>query len=286
MLNTYCVSCGAVNHIGEQNCVGCGANLAIEPAFANQDEAGGWQPLADPHKRLPGIRHFTVGHVLATTFRLFTRNIWLITQLVFLVVAPFEVFKTLSLSDATDNSQRIWAFLLDWLCSLLIAPALVYALMKILETATTPGVNESFRWGLTKLWRLAICGAISAVLQGLGYLFCIIPGIIISLTFAVVYPVAILEKGSIADVLRRSSQLTRGFRWEIFVAQLVLGLLGLVFIVPVNRMTANPYSPPLTVLANIFTDILREALTVMSLVMYLSLLRTPRQGHSMRALTN
>jgi hypothetical protein len=286
MLNTYCVNCGAVNHIGEQNCVGCGVNLAIQPDFATPDEPREWQPFANPNRPLPEIRSFSVGHVFSTTLKLFLGNLWLITKLVFLVFAPFEIFKVLSLSDVTDNSQRLWALPLGWLCNLLIAPALVYALMKVLETDRQPGVNESFRWGLTKLWRLAICAAISAVLQGLGYIFFVIPGIIISLTLVVVYPVAILEKGSPADVLRRSSQLTRGFRWEILGVEIVFGLLGLVTVFPVSFIVANPYSPSLAVTASIFTDILKQALTVMSLVMYLTLLRTPRQGHSMLSLTN
>lgn len=290
MLNTYCVRCGAVNYIGEENCVGCGANLASQPAFATRDEPPEWQPSTDPQRPLRGISRFSVGHVLGVTLSLFTKNLWLITKIVFLVVAPFEVFKALSLSDVSDDWQRISAFLLSWLCSLLIAPALIYALMKILETGTKPGVNECFRWGLTRIWRLAICAAISAVLQGVGYIFCIIPGIIVALTLAVVYPVAILERGSVADVLRRSSQLTRGFRWDIFGVECSLGLLGLVVIVPAGFVIANAI-PPVAILASVFTDIMKEAITVLSLVLYLTLLRTPRQatpthGHSMLPLTN
>ena len=287
MLNTYCVKCGAVNYIGEENCIGCGANLAIQPDFATRDEPREWQPFADPARPLPGIRSFSTGHAVSTTLKLFLGNLWLIAKLVFLVVAPFEIFKVLSLSGATDDLQRWWAFLLGWLCNLLIAPALVYALMKILETDTTPGVNESVRWGLPKLWRLAICAAIASVLQGLGYLLCIIPGIIVSLALVVVYPVAILEKGSPADVLRRSSELTRGFRWEILGVHIVLGLLGLAIVFPVGLMAAD--SPPaLAIVANIFTDIIEQGLTVLSLVMYLTLLRIPRQGqgHSILRLTN
>ncbi len=285
MLNTYCVRCGAVNHIGEENCIGCGANLAIQPDFATRDSPREWQPAIDPQRPLRGISRFGIGHVLGVTLSLFTKNLWLITKIVFLVVAPFEVFKALSLSDAGDDWQKFWALLLDWLCNLLIAPALVYALMKILETGGKPGVNESFRWGLTRIWRLAICAAISSVLQGLGYIFCIIPGIIISLTLAVVYPVAILERGSVADVLRRSSQLTRGFRWEILGAQIVFGLLAIVVVVPVSLVIANAVSP-VAILASIFMDIMQQAITVLSLVMYLTLLRTPRHRHRRLPLTN
>ena len=300
MLNTYCVRCSAINHIGEQNCVGCGANLTMQPDFATHDDARDWhrqadgwqhdsrewQPFNDPRRPLPGIGQFSVGDVLSTTLKLFIKNLWLITKIVFLVVTPFEVFKALSLSNPTEQWQPAAAVLLNWLCGLLIAPALVYALMKILETGVKPGVNESFRWGLTKIWPLGLCAAIAAVLQGLGYIFCIIPGIIVSLTFAVVYPVAILEKRSAADVLRRSSELTRGFRWEIFGAEILLGLLGLVVIIPASLIIVNANSTPLAIVASIFKDVMQQAITVLSLVIYLSLLRTARQGHSTLQLTN
>jgi hypothetical protein len=277
MLNTFCVECGAVNHIGEQNCVGCGAHLAPQPAFETRE----WQPFTDPRKALPGIGPFNISHVLPLTLKLFTRHIWLITKIVFLVVTPFEVFKALSLSNPREEWQPPVALLLGWVCNLLIAPALIYAFMKILETGVTPGVNESFRWGLGKVGRLGLCAAMAALLQGLGYIFCIIPGIIVSLTFAVVYPVAILEHESGAEVLSRSSQLTRGFRLEILGTEILLGLLGLLLMIPATLIVTQADSVPLVIVASICKDVLVQAMTVLSLVIYLSLVRTPRHGHSM-----
>jgi hypothetical protein len=98
--------------------------------------------------------------------------------------------------------------------------------------------------------------------------------------------VAILEKRSAADVLRRSSQLTRGFRSEIFGAEILLGLLGLVVIIPASLIIINANSTPLAIVASIFKDVMQQAITVLSLVIYLSLLRTARQGHSTLQLTN
>ena len=306
MLNTYCARCGAVNQIGEHLCVGCGVNLADQPTYAaatersewTTDEPSSWtaaqpsewEPYRNPAAPLPGIGSFSVGHVLGVTLRLFTKRLWLITKIVFLVVAPFEVFKLLSLTQARPDWQTISvAWLLGAICNILIAPALIYALMKVLETGVAPGVNESFRWGLTKVGRLAVCAAISFVLQALGYMLLVIPGIIVGLALALVYPVAVLEKGSPSDVLSRSRQLTRGYRWEILGAEMLLGLLALVVIGPVSFLFSmiSPEAPKgLLVIAAIVQDIVEQTGTVLSLVMYLTLVRTWRQQNSILSLTN
>lgn len=286
MPNIYCVQCGAVNQIGYQYCVGCGSYLADQPPG---EESREWQPLRDPNKPLPEIPTFSVGDVLALTLRHFTRRLWLITKIVFLVVAPFEVFKILTLDQAQQDWQTISvALLLGAMCKVLIAPALIYALMKILETGAAPGVNESFRWGLSKLPRLAACAAFAYVLQTVGYMLCIIPGIIVSLSLALVYPVAVLEKGSLNDVLRRSKELTRGHRWEILGAQIVMGLLVLAASAPAALLIAYMETPrmELLVVPAIVKDIAEQANTVLALMMYLTLIRTPAQGNSMLSLTN
>ena len=294
MPNTYCVQCGAVNQIGDNDCVGCGAYLATQPTYApaapgdwTPAEPHEWQPFRDPNTPLPDIESFTVGHVLALTLRFFTIHLWLITRLVFVVVAPFEIFKLMSLAHAQPDWQTIAiTTLLGGMCNVLIAPALVYALMKILETGAAPGINESFRWGLTKVGRLAICAVISGALQLVGYALCVIPGIIVGLTLALVYPVAILERGSLGEVFSRSNELTQGYRWEIFGAYFVLELLTAIVSVPASFLTNNLDSVPLTVILAVATDIAQQLLTVLSLMMFLTLIRTPRSGNSMLNLTN
>lgn len=239
----------------------------------------------NPYDPIQGIRRFGISNVLGPTLKLFTNYFWLTTRIVFVVVAPFEVFKALSLSNPQDDLLlRAEIFFLGAICNVLIAPALIYALMKIMHTREAPGVNESYRWGLTKLGRLAVCAAISWVLQMLGYMFFIIPGIIISLALALVYPVAVLEKGSPADVLRRSSELTRGYRFEILIAIILTWLLTAVITVPASFLSQNIVWP-LAVLAAIIEDVMEQALTVLALIMYLSLLHTRQSSHSILSAT-
>jgi len=48
-----------------------------------------------------------------------------------------------------------------------------------------------------------------------------VPGIIIALAFSLMYPVIIAEDAGGPDALGRSWDLTKGYRWKIFVAALV-----------------------------------------------------------------
>jgi len=293
MLNTYCATCGAVNQIGEEFCVGCNASLARQPAAASDqsdtDSAASheWQPYQNPHKVFSEIKPFSVGSVLGSTLSIFFKNIWIITKIVFVVVAPFEIFKALSIVQGRQDWQTtLLTLVLGAACNVLIAPALVYAVMKVLETGVAPGVNESFRWGLSKIGTLAICGAISWVLQVLGYALCIIPGIIVSLTLALVYPIAILENESVEEVLKRSSALTRGHRLEILIAGLGLALVVGGIVLPFVFLMASAGWPPLEVIGGIVTDLLEQSFTVLSLVMYLSLIQLPGQGRSSLSILN
>jgi hypothetical protein len=293
MLNTYCATCGAVNQIGEEFCVGCSANLALQPAAASgssdSSPADGheWQPCQNPRKLFSEIKPFSIGHALSSTLSIFFKNIWVITKIVFVVVAPFEIFKAISLAQGRQDWQTtLLTLLLGAACNVLIAPALIYAVMKVLETGAAPSANESFRWGLSKIGSVVICGAISWVLQVLGYALCIIPGIIVSLTLALVYPIAILENESVEAVLKRSSALTRGHRLEILIAGLLLGVAVGGICLPFVFLMSSTGWPPLDVVGGIVTDLLEQSFTVLSLVMYLSLIQLPRQGRSLLPLSN
>lgn len=294
MLTTYCTTCSAVNHIGEEFCVGCGADLALQHSAdsaptdtSHQTTDHEWQPFQNPARVCSEIGRFGAGNVLSTTLSIFFKNIWLITKIVFMVVAPFEIFRALSLAAGRQDWQTtLLTLLLSAICNVLIAPALIYALMKHLETGAAPGVNESFRWGLTRIGRVAICGGISWLLQSLGYLLCFIPGIIVSLTLALVYPIATLENEAAGDVLRRSSTLTRGHRLEILIASIGLALVLGVIGVPTALLLGNANWPPMNIVGGIIIDVLEQSFTVFSLVLYLSLFRTPGQKRSLLSLSN
>src|ERR1700752_1462621 len=207
MTKVRCNSCGSVNVLSDEICRACGLELSST------------SPISTPtYSEAPAISigpFNGVGDVLGPALTIFWKNIWLITRLVVVVVTPFEVFKALSIRELAGNWQlNVGTLALQAFCNVLIAPALIYALMKVMQTGIAPGINESYRWGLNKLAKLSICAVMALVLEMIGLVLCIIPGIFLFLAFELVYPMAVLEDGSPMEILNRSFAQAKGFRWN------------------------------------------------------------------------
>ncbi len=280
MTNVKCIRCGVVNVVANEVCKVCGVELRppLPESLVYPQPRGSFYKPEQPTPTLEDefISPFHgVGDVLWPSFRLFFKKFWLITKIVVVIVAPFEIFKVMSLGEGRFNWQlSLGIVLLDLVCKMLIAPALIYALTSVLKTGEEPGVSEAYRNGLTSLGKLALCAIASWTLQGIGFLLLIIPGIIIWLALTLVYPVAVLEKRSVIDTLSRSWNLTKGRQGLIFLASIAVAIFTWIIEIPVS-WTLMPGSPvwPFSVLGAILIDIFGQLTTVLSLVIYLSIIR-------------
>jgi len=292
MTNVKCFRCGVVNLVSNEVCKVCGiellpASMAAPDTYSESSPKWQWDESKPAPATLPGIHYFDgVGDVLGPTFSLFKKNWWLITKLVVVIVTPFEAFKVLKVREtAGDWELFVATFALQFFCNILIAPALIYALMKVMQTGRTPGINESYRWALGKIGNLTLCAIVARMVQLLGFTVFIIPGIILTLAFEVVYPVAILENRSPIKSIMRSSELTKGRKWNILGAVFLLSVfIAFLTFPPSVAVTflfggVNPDFWPIHILLAVFTDIIGQATTVLSLVIYLSILRTLGRAH-------
>ena len=282
MTNVKCLRCNTINFVADEACRVCGVELkGLLPYSETPAGADNRDPTAETIASIPSFEG--VGDVLGPTLNLFIKNLWLITKIVFVVVAPFEIFKAMSLPRLQSDWQlAVGLFFLQLFCGVLIAPALVYALMRVLETGEAPGIAESYRWGAGKLGKLILCAALTWCWETLGTLLLIIPGIIIALNLVLVYPVAILENRSVSEALQRSRDLTRGRRLRILGAGILMFLPVMVLTIAISFVL--PENGPvwqLNVLHDILSDILEQSGTVFCLVLYLSILRrTLERGRS------
>jgi len=290
MTNIKCVRCGVVNALSNEVCKACGLELTAAqiPGFTySQPHAPYANTRRSNSPTISSIKPYVgISEVIAPTITLFSRNLWLITKLVLVIVTPFEIFKALSIGEIAGSPQlAIGTYALQIFCNILIAPALIYAIMKVMETGVAPGINESYRWGLSKLGKLSISALMAWVLQMIGLALCVIPGIILSLAFELVYPMAALEDRSPTEILKRSYNLTKGYRWNILGAGIVIGILVFFASLPATLVaswtTFNGVAVwPVQALAAIISDILSQASTILSLVIYLSIMRTLESGQS------
>ena len=279
MMNVNCKRCGVVNLVADEMCKVCGADLQPAPAYRTPPT----RPDLDyesPPQTNNLIQPFDgAGGLINSTLTLWKDNFWLIAKIAFVVIAPFEMFRVWSEQRMREDPQLLFGILaLQIFSNTLVVPAMFYALMKVMETGTAPGINEAYRWGLGKIPKLALAAFMTMVLCLLGSLLCIIPGIFAMLALYVVYPVAIFENGSATDALRRSYALTEGRRWTILGAGIVMAIIAGLGALPAAALSAflafNELNFwPLQVVAAIFTDIVAEAGSVLTLVVYLSILR-------------
>lgn len=287
MTNVKCTRCGVVNVLSNEICKACG--LELSPSATYSETPPTYYPEFPRSSPLliNAIKPFDgVFEALGTTVTIFSKNFWLITKLVLVIVTPFEIFKALSVGETAGNWQLgLGTFGLQIFCSVLIAPALIYALMKVMQTGVAPGINEAYRFGLSKVIKLLLCSIMVWILIGVGLVLLIIPGIVLMLAFELMYPIAVLEGGSPTEILNRSYTLTKGYKWKILGATFLMSVMLGVASIPVTIVVAwLAFSGivfwPLQVLAAIVSDVLSQATTVLSLVIYLGILRTfgPRQS--------
>ena len=113
----------------------------------------------------------------------------------------------------------------------------------------------------------------------IGFVFFIIPGIVLFLAFELVCPIAVLEGGSTTGILKRSYNLTKGHRWKILGVTFLMSVLLSIASAPASIFVTwlalrGVVFWPLQALAAIISDILSQGATILSLVIYLGILRT------------
>jgi hypothetical protein len=97
-----------------------------------------------------------------------------------------------------------------------------------LGDGSRPTFTGTLRRSLPRLPVVAVAAGISGILISLGSLAFVIPGLLLTLIWPVVAQAAALEAGGPIDALRRSFDLTRGYRWHGFGLIFCAGLIAVV----------------------------------------------------------
>jgi hypothetical protein len=287
MTNVACTQCGSINILAAESCNQCGAELkyVVPPrdtwSPANPAEEYTEEPSGRYEARAlaPEIGPFTgIGSVLSPTITIFKDNFWLILKITFLIFAPFEVFKAISIGRQPSYQVVIGGFFLWVFCQAIVTPALVYSLVQVMRTGTAPSLNDTYRFGLGKIGKLVATAGLAWILEMLGFICLIVPGIILGLGFQLIYPLVALEDLSPVEILKRSWNLTKGYKGSIFVAGFVAALLIGIVNIPVSIALAILPQASMAWLwqaaGALVSDVLSEATLVLSLVMYFSILRS------------
>lgn len=187
---------------------------------------------------------FGVGRVVARSFSIWLRNLIPFTLLSVIVYAPLIIYTIVMLSGAlTHEKVTMWGrvggfggFLLD----LIVAGALVYGTFQQLR-GRPAGMGAALVVGLKRLFPVLLVGVLVGLCVAAGMVLLIVPGVILLCMLWLAVPVAVVERPGILASLRRSRELTAGYRGSIFGILLLLGVIkfGTFQILSTTMIDAN-----------------------------------------------
>lgn len=179
-------------------------------------------------------RAFSISAVISRAFGVLADNPVTVFGISFLIgVLPLQVFEYFLRGQQPNPTSptEMLAYGALAIASGLIAIVLGTLVQAAIVRATSAfargeraGFGESIAAGAAKA--LPLFGLVVLMFLALimGFLFLIVPGIILYLVWIVAAPALVEENLGIIDAFRRSAELTKGARWRIF------GLMVLVFV--------------------------------------------------------
>lgn len=311
MSSPLCPVCGHVNQVGSQVCAMCDARLgasapgAPPPHAPREEPRPGALPTDIPSPHFQGV-----GDVISPTLGVYRKNFVLVGLLVLVTTLPLAVVQygllyvlSSGAAEMTDEVVEtgagfgMFAFtsigallsaLLSAAGTALLSGALAYAVVELQRTGRA-GFGDSLRWGLKMLPRLFVVNIFYSLTTLLGFLFFIVPGIILSLMFALVVPAAAIENRGVFESFQRSSELTRGYKGLIFLTYFLWGLLTIVVGMVITGSFAFGDTDS-TLVASLFlqtliTQLLQSTTVVLTVYIFLGILNEGRHGFDNRVFT-
>jgi hypothetical protein len=173
------------------------------------------------------VADFRVGSVIARGISVFFRNIIafvIVTVILFIVPILLTAFVFPSWGQELGGalSILIWMIAYFWLSA-----ALVYGVVSDLR-GNRAGVGEILGGAFSVLIPVFFVSIVVGVLVSIGTMLLIIPGIILYVMFWVAVPAAVVERSGVMDSMKRSLELTKSFRWQIFFVMLIWLVISFV----------------------------------------------------------
>ncbi len=191
-----------------------------------------------------GTQSFDIGRVISRGFGAFSRNIPLFMGLavVLSAIPTFLLTSAIGMLGLSGGAAALATGTVSPMAVILgaIAAVLVTVLASsILQAAIIRGTisdlngkassfGDCISTALASIVPIIGIALVSGLGIGIGMLFLIVPGIILSLMWAVAVPVRIEEGTGIIESLSRSNALTSGSKGNIFLLYLVIGIIGAI----------------------------------------------------------
>ncbi len=225
-----------------------------------------------------------MGGILATTLRLYARFPVLFLALALVVFAPFDLIVLAATGHGPlgERAQNVGT----WLLLTLLHSTLVTGLISALHVHAVAMIGQGQRprpatvavRGLRVL-PVVVAAEIMATLGiGLGFLALIIPGIVLSIRWAVVAQAAAVENEGWLPALRSSARLADGSYGRIVGLLLLIGLFGFGVNRAASAIHFHSSVAPASVATGIATDTLVASFAALAVALLYFDLRARRAG--------
>ncbi len=110
------------------------------------------------------------------------------------------------------------------LVTFVLQGAVIHAIFRHLR-GKPMGLGECIGGGFRALFMVLMVSIVAAFLTVLATFALVIPGLIVACVLYLVVPIAVIERAGVGASLSRSAELTRGYRWQIFLLVLFVAIV-------------------------------------------------------------
>lgn len=164
---------------------------------------------------------FDVGSVLSRSFSTLMKNPLLFFGLTLAASLPTFIVEAFS---PDQGGLGIVMNVVQTILGLVVEGAIAYAVYRVL-TGKNASLGYSVSRGMGRIIPLFLAALVTGLGIGIGLVLLVIPGLIVMCVWVVTIPACVVEKLGPLESIRRSADLTRGFRLPIFGLLLITGVL-------------------------------------------------------------
>lgn len=211
--------------------------------------------MTDTIATADALPEFRVGTVISKTFSTFGDNFFkffILSLLMFVPVVVFGTFTSFFFIDAADattlpDPNSFIATIFGIMAVMMISIALVLSAITYGSIEYQAGKPVAFFGMLARavktLVPVVIASVLIALLYMLGAIFLIVPGIIAVLMFSMTVPAIVAEGLGPIDAMRRSRELTHGYKWPIlgafFTVVIIIQIVEMILTFGITAATAS-----------------------------------------------
>jgi hypothetical protein len=226
---------------------------------------------------------FRVGRVLDRTAWVLSRNFLTFFVVYAIAYLPATLLQSSVATTASGQAPGHGGivgglgFLLTTVLGTLSQAIVVYGAFQDMRGRPV-SLTESLQVSLRRFFPIVGLGICVGAMVALGFLALVIPGLILLAMWYIATPACVVEQLGPLGSMRRSSQLTKGYRWKIFGLMLLLIIIGgIVSSVLAKTLTAAG-GTPLKLIGDVLWNGVWGAVSSIAVVVTYHDLRVAKEG--------